>query len=297
MIGPVRPAIPAFALLLAAQAPPSEAPRPGLEVKIMSFNIRWSGRHDTADAWEYRRPLVCDVILNSAPDAVGLQEVMSSYIPELTECLPRYAVYPGNGRAAAFLYRVDRFRVDDAACEFENRNPEQPAKDWGPGSVRVPNCMRLVEESTGRGFYLYNNPLDHRFQASREWSVRVLARRLRERHHPDPVVLTGDFNAPEHGPTMDFLRGETTLLDDDGRVVSNTHPFVDSFRSAYPDAEIVGTFHGMRGTRTGKKVDHVLVPPGTEVLDAEILYHEVDGLYPSDHFPVTARIRLPSAEP
>jgi endonuclease/exonuclease/phosphatase family metal-dependent hydrolase len=36
----------------------------------------------------------------------------------------------------------------------------------------------------------------------------------------------------------------------------------------------------------------VLVPPGTEVLSAEIVRFSRNNRYPSDHFPVTARIRL-----
>jgi endonuclease/exonuclease/phosphatase family metal-dependent hydrolase len=43
----------------------------------------------------------------------------------------------------------------------------------------------------------------------------------------------------------------------------------------------------------GEKIDYVFVPPGIGVIDAAIVRTERDGRYPSDHFPVTARIRLP----
>jgi endonuclease/exonuclease/phosphatase family metal-dependent hydrolase len=46
-------------------------------------------------------------------------------------------------------------------------------------------------------------------------------------------------------------------------------------------------------TINGPKIDYVLVPHGTEVLAAEINRVSRDGRYPSDHFPVTARVRLP----
>jgi endonuclease/exonuclease/phosphatase family metal-dependent hydrolase len=42
----------------------------------------------------------------------------------------------------------------------------------------------------------------------------------------------------------------------------------------------------------GDKIDYVFVEPETEVLDAAIVRTARDGRYPSDHFPVTARIRL-----
>ena len=70
-------------------------------------------------------------------------------------------------------------------------------------------------------------------------------------------------------------------------------PFVDTFRVKQPDAKEVGTFNGFKfGATTGDKIDYVLVPPGTEVIDAAIVRTSRENRYPSDHFPVTARIRL-----
>jgi endonuclease/exonuclease/phosphatase family metal-dependent hydrolase len=61
----------------------------------------------------------------------------------------------------------------------------------------------------------------------------------------------------------------------------------------YPDEKIAGTFSGfVMGTVNGPKIDYILVPPGTEVLAAEIIRTSRDERYPSDHFPVSARVRL-----
>jgi endonuclease/exonuclease/phosphatase family metal-dependent hydrolase len=67
---------------------------------------------------------------------------------------------------------------------------------------------------------------------------------------------------------------------------------VDTFRVLHPDVKDVRTGHGFKGMRQGNKIDYVFVPPGTKVLEAEILYDNVDGRYPSDHYPVDARFRL-----
>ena len=69
--------------------------------------------------------------------------------------------------------------------------------------------------------------------------------------------------------------------------------FRDSFCRVHPGAGEVGTFNGFRPGQTGgDKIDFVLVEAGTEVLAAEIVRSSRDGRYPSDHFPVTARVRL-----
>jgi endonuclease/exonuclease/phosphatase family metal-dependent hydrolase len=90
-------------------------------------------------------------------------------------------------------------------------------------------------------------------------------------------VVTGDFNAGEDNAATAAMRAA----------------FRDSFRVLHPDATEVGTFSGFTLGRTaGDKIDYVFVEPGVEVLDAVIVRTSRDGRYPSDHFPMTARIRL-----
>ena len=59
----------------------------------------------------------------------------------------------------------------------------------------------------------------------------------------------------------------------------------------HPDERVVGTFTGFKfGQVDGDKIDYVLVQPGTEVLVAEIVRTSRNDRYPSDHFPVVARV-------
>ena len=70
-------------------------------------------------------------------------------------------------------------------------------------------------------------------------------------------------------------------------------PFIDTFRALHRDEKEVGSFSGFTfGSTTGEKIDYVLVPPGTKVLSAGIVRTSADNRYPSDHFPVVARIEL-----
>jgi endonuclease/exonuclease/phosphatase family metal-dependent hydrolase len=71
--------------------------------------------------------------------------------------------------------------------------------------------------------------------------------------------------------------------------------FRDTFRVLHPAEQEVGTFTGFKfGATTGDKIDYVLVQPGTSVLSASIVRTSRDGRFPSDHFPVVARITFPS---
>jgi endonuclease/exonuclease/phosphatase family metal-dependent hydrolase len=99
------------------------------------------------------------------------------------------------------------------------------------------------------------------------------------------VIVTGDFNAGEDNPAMLYL---TSTAEGPGL------PLRDSFRAVSPLATEVGTFNGFRGTTSGPKIDGVLYSEGWRVESAAIVRTSTAGRYPSDHFPVTARLRFPS---
>ena len=136
----------------------------------------------------------------------------------------------------------------------------------------------------GRKVYVFNTHLDHKSQIAREKSVRLIARRIRDRGHRDPFILTGDFNADEENPVIAYLKGnheETSPV-----------PLKDSFRVLRPDAKRAGTGNRFEGRDDGPKIDYIFVRPDAEVLEASIIRTHKDEVYPSDHYPVTARIRF-----
>lgn len=104
------------------------------------------------------------------------------------------------------------------------------------------------------------------------------------RGNDEPVIVTGDFNAGEDNAAIRHL------VNADG--VSPV-ALRDTYRVRHPDAADAGTFNGFEGRRDGPKIDYVFVGPRARVLAAGILRRHRDGRYPSDHFPVHARIALP----
>jgi len=274
-----------------------------LDVRIMSFNIRYGSANDGANHWKNRREMVFDVIRDQHSDVVGLQEALRFQIDEIRKAVPVYGeigVAREDGRIdgeySAILYRADRFGIAEAGTFWLSDTPDVAGSShWGNACVRICTWARLIENQSGKAFYIFNTHLDHRSQPSREKSAVLLAQRIHNRNHKDPVVVTGDFNAGEDNPVITYLKGETVVDGPDGRQEKTDVLMVDTFRVLHPNVKDVRTGHAFRGTRQGHKIDYVLVPPGAEVLEAMILYDNVDGHYPSDHFPVIARLRLPVA--
>ena len=271
-----------------------------LELTVMSFNIRYGSANDGQNHWKNRKEMVFDVIRDHPSDVVGLQEALRFQMDEIREALPVYgeigvAREDGNseGEYSSILYRTDRFGVGESGTFWFSDTPEIAGSNtWGNACIRICSWARLIETKTGKAFYIFNLHLDHVSQPSREKSAVLLAERIKNRRYKDPFVVTGDFNAGEDNPVIKYLKSEIAVEGPDGSKAKTPVPMVDTFRVLHPDVNDVKTAHAFKGTRQGNKIDYVFVPPGTKVLEAEILYDNVDGRYPSDHYPVIASFML-----
>lgn len=264
----------------------------GEPLTVMTFNIRYGTAADGENHWTSRRKQLLDVLRRQNADLVGLQEALDFQIREIVAALPQYAVIgvgrddgKAEGEYSAILFRRDRFHVSDAGTFWFSDTPSVVAsKTWGNQITRICSWARLVDRD-GLGFWHYNVHLDHQSQPSRERSTELLARRIQERGSAEPAIVTGDFNVGEDNPALRALLAGAS---------DAAAPFVDTFRVRHPDAQAVGTFTGFKIEQTrGPKIDYVLVQPGAEVISAEIIRSSRGGRYPSDHFPVIARVRFP----
>ena len=273
--------IPVLIFLAAAAALHAAAPEP---LTVMSFNIRYGTANDGPDRWELRRDQLFDLLKAQGPDVIGLQEALHFQIDEILAALPDYRMI-GVGRSdggqsgeyAAILYRASRLSVRQSSTFWFSDTPEiVKSNTWGAALERI--CTwALFDDKQGTPFYLFNLHLDHISQPAREKSAGLLLKRIAARSPMLPVVVTGDFNTGEANPVT--------------REVAKV--LRDTFRVLHPAATDVGTANQFKlGTTTGDKIDYIFVEPGAEVMSAEIVRTAIGGRYPSDHFPVVAKIRL-----
>ncbi|MBX3364615.1 MAG: endonuclease/exonuclease/phosphatase family protein [Phycisphaeraceae bacterium] len=290
-----------LAIFAHAQPPASGAPDTtrspaaahGPELTLVSFNIRYGTAPDGPDHWSVRRERVAATLADLRADVVGLQEALSFQVRELLEDIPAYAavgVHRDDGRARGeacmILYDRTRFAVAESGVFWLSMTPDVPgSKSWDASLTRQCVWVRLLDNRTGHGIYIFNAHFDHRGQQSRVRSAELVlqeARRLSAREHRgDPVVFMGDLNAAETNPAVERLiaPGDTGWA------------FYDSYRVVHPHGR-AGTFNAFNPENDGgdAKIDYIFVGPGLKVLDAAIDRRKVDGRYPSDHFPVIAHI-------
>ncbi len=269
---------------------------------VMTFNIRYGTANDGENNWANRKEMVCDVLRRHDPDIVGLQEALRFQIDDIRAALPEYAEIgcgrddgKTKGEYSGILYRKDRLDVADSDTFWLSDTPEACGSiTWGNACTRLCTWGRFTRKNGGRPFYFFNTHLDHVSQFSRDKSAILLAQRIRDRAHADPVIVTGDFNTGENNPVVRYLKGEQESPVGGNGLAKNPTVLVDTFRVLHPDAQQVGTFNGFKGNGSGAKIDYIFTQPGVEVLRAEILRDSKDNRYPSDHYPVTAVLRFPT---
>ncbi len=282
-------AIAALAVFGALSCAPAATPAGNAAaIRVMSFNIRYGTADDGADSWPFRRELVFDVIRGYRPDLLGVQEALRAQLDEIGAAVPGYTelgVGRDDGRTAgeysAILFRQGRFKLLESGTFWFSDTPDVPGSTtWGNRITRIATWARLRDITTSATFVVFNLHLDHESQPSRERSAAMLAGLVRRKQ--EPVVVLGDFNSGEANPAYRLLTDST-----DSPALLH-----DTFRVLHPRDSIVGTFNGFRGDSTGEKIDHILVTRGWRTEDATIVRRSAGGRYPSDHFPVTATIRL-----
>lgn len=265
-------------------------------LKIVTFNIRYDNPADGVNAWPVRREMVYRLFREMDADLAGLQEVYINQLQDLLAALPGYqrvGVGRNDGRDSGefspILYRASRFEVESSGTFWFSDTPEVPGSaSWGNYTTRICTWGRFVEKGTGRAHYLFNIHLDNLSQVSREKSVVLLMQRIGARAVPgDPFIVTGDFNARETEPAIGFMKGAVPI-----EGLANPLPLVDPFRALYPDATGVGTFHNFLGGSDSPKIDYIFIRPADRGTASEIILKNESGLYPSDHYPVTATVEL-----
>ncbi|MCA9103737.1 MAG: endonuclease/exonuclease/phosphatase family protein [Planctomycetales bacterium] len=268
-------------------------------IKVMSFNIRYdSGAPSSADdRWistvgANRRDLATTVINDFAPDILGVQEALYNQVADLQAALPDHGFYGvgredgrNSGEFSGIYYRADRFTRVDQGTFWLTTTPASVSKYPGTCCYRIASWAILADATAGgQEYFVLNTHWDHQVQAAREFAAALIRDQLDTLAGDRPLIVMGDLNANENNAAYRELVG----VNDPGGL-----QLLDSYREVVPvRTALEASFHGFTGGTYGSRIDFVLHSDAFVAEDATIVRTSFDGSYPSDHFPVTATLRL-----
>jgi endonuclease/exonuclease/phosphatase family metal-dependent hydrolase len=260
----------------------------GVDTTLLSFNIRYGRADDGADSWPYRRDRVCATIAAHAPAIFGVQECLWEQGEVLRDAFPGYD-FTGVGRddglragemCAVFTDRA-RYEVLDSGVFWLSETPDiVGSRGWDAALHRIASWVELRDKvCRPETLFVFNTHFDHVGIEARRRSAELLAERIADLAGGHPVILMGDFNADADGsPPHDILAGGD--LHDTWACASREERQRGS-----------GTFHGFTGETRRGRIDWILTTPDLPCHDAGLDRSSHEGRYPSDHYPVWARVR------
>ena len=274
---------------------------------LASFNVRCATSSDEGvNFWTNRFPRLVKVINDRAFDIVGMQELTPKQREYLDEALGSAWGRIGVGRLAedmgesmTIYYRKARFECLATDTFWLSETPRVPgSKSWDSACERNCTWGLFRDKRTGRKFRYYNTHLDHISNEARVMGMRVILTEMRRLSQGETVFLTGDMNAHyKNVPAEDRARleaGGGPVIDDPLTIAdpisAALHTLYDTrLRSETPHEGPLFTFSGYR-PRNVCLIDFVFATGNVRVLRHVTCHERPDGVHPSDHDAVMARI-------
>ena len=255
------------------------------EYRVASFNIRMDTSSDSLDAWTHRKDMVNALLKYHELDIIGTQEGFIHQLRDIARI--DYLNFAGHGRDdgkeagehSAIFYNAHKFDLLDKGDFWFSETPNVPGKGWDAKCCnRICSWVKLKDKKNGKQFFVFNSHFDHEGKVARIESAKLLLKKIKAIAKDVPVIAMGDLNST---PDMELIKEiKTTLLD--SYEVTTTPPYGP-----------VGTYNGFKWNRVAKnRIDYIFVSKGIDVLTYATLADGVDMHYPSDHFPIVAKIRI-----
>jgi endonuclease/exonuclease/phosphatase family metal-dependent hydrolase len=281
-----------FPLTLTAQRGRDEAPPEPLLLDVMSFNIRTAAGRDGDNAWTFRKELVAETIRRYSPDVMGLQEALTEQIEFLEAALPEYrwlgvdrGLNGGVGLSefTPIFYRYRELSPIESGTFWLSDTPDFPTRGRGSagrGSARIVTWARFYHLATSRQIYVFNTHFSSRRGDRQLRAVEQITSHIAALPAESTVIAMGDFNA---------IAGTS-----DTWKVATSNGLRDAWLLAEERRGPALTANGFAPPPDGweGRIDWILVEGPISVPEMETVVYEREGRYPSDHYPVVAKLVL-----
>ncbi|MGO3210247.1 endonuclease/exonuclease/phosphatase family protein [Brachybacterium sp.] len=263
-------------------------------LRVMSFNALFQTDSTTAEDpghWPRRAPAIEAVLAAERPHLLGLQEMQGwTYGPFEAGLGPAYrsvgvgTLGGGEGLINPIFYDTERLeQLTWNQFWLSDRPREIGSATWGNAGPRAAVWARFRDRVTGQELVHLNTHLDHVITQAKAKGAQLIADHLKQFHlFGLPTITTGDFNSVAcASPAYSVLVDEFGLQDSWLAAEQQLSPAWSTFP------------HFGEVEESEFRIDWILLSQGVRVLDARIDDSRPDGVFPSDHLPVRARVRVP----
>lgn len=259
-------------------------------ILLMSFNIRYDNPNDGINSWENRKEIVVNIIENSSPDLLGLQEVTQTQLDYLAKELKEHS-YLGEPRSekenaeyTPIFFKKDKLELLDSDTFWLSEIPGEPSRGWDAALNRIVTWGKLKEKETGKIIFHFNTHFDHEGEKAKMESVTLLKDKIKQIAGENDYVVTGDLNfdpSSKQYKELTKMDRSTAILGDASQIIRDGSKVNEgTFTGFNADKEPVGP------------IDYIFVGMNVAVTSFEVINTIVNDQLPSDHFPVKAELEM-----
>ncbi len=250
------------------------------ELRVMSCNVRCISPTDFGKkSWFYRADLIMQGIEKEQPSVIGFQEVTKWHYSYLCDTLSAYdsvITYRDdafNSEGCPIFYRSDIYTLIDKGSFWLSETPDVMSKSWGAQFNRICSYVILKDNATETEFVVFNTHLSHVSDEARINGIQVVLDKIAE-FGSKPAVLMGDLNAEEDSETYK----------------SATKNFYDA-KYQTTNTMTSCTYQDWGEQLDRECIDYVMISKqGLKVNSYKVVSDTYDGVYSSDHFPLSVSI-------
>lgn len=252
--------------------------------KIMSFNLLTNHLYDFGkNRFTTRAVSILKLIHQEKPDLIGVQELTPAAEKELQKLTGIYGM-TGEYRLGtkyffnesnAIFYRKERFDLLDGNTYWLSKTPDKPESSFLTSIFpRIAVFAILKDKENDTVFTMINTHLDHGREAVRTAQAKIIARLASHHSLGSFTIITGDFNTVPSSEAVKAFR---------------EHGFLDLV-----DDSTGSTLRGKLGTMAhhNQPIDHILIKGHINAKNISVHHECYDGVYPSDHWPLSAILEV-----
>lgn len=276
----------------------------GLELRVVTSNVRLMTGKDGENSWDFRKERLANALKSLNADVIGTQEAFDAQKKYLHSKLKGYNVVgvgredgKKKGEHSAIFYNRKRFKALDCGNFWLSETPDVPSLGWDAACIRIASWAFLQEKSTGKKFFFVNTHLDHVGVTARREGVKLLCTKAKEIGGDCPMVITGDFNIYKESEDFKAISGMGLIhvydiAEEKALQPASWHGYDNDMEKHVEKAKSEQKKQYGIDAEVPQIIDYILINRG------QCKYYEImppkaaDGGFLSDHSPVYADIIL-----
>ncbi|TKY73122.1 Endonuclease/exonuclease/phosphatase protein [Spatholobus suberectus] len=291
-----------------------------VSLSVMTFNLHDDDQEqESCNSWEKRRDLCLSVITGYSPIILCTQQGLKTQLDFLQQGLAGYDQFGISRKGpqdttdehCTIFYNKEKVELVEGGTFWLSESPSVPGSmSWGSEFPCIATWA-ISLFPPGFSFQIVNTNMDKFSSRARRKSALLTWQHIASLPPSLSVVYCGGFNTQKESTTGRFLLGR-----------SREHGVVGDMWDAWPCAHVrknvslIRTYHGFKGNKQGAleilelifralclcwdrqtqdlHIDWVLFR-GRSLIPAscEVVNDNIDGCYPSSHYPIVAEFMLP----